>query len=86
MTLGTLDYIRVWAALTGVVLAAGFFVTFYATGQISPTLAMLVSAIGGFEMVLYGQDMAMRRKRNATRPSLPNSRTPRPSSTICERG
>lgn len=63
MTLGTLDYIRVWAALTGLVLALGFFATFYATGQVSPTLAMLVSAIGGFELFLFTQDAWLKRRR-----------------------
>jgi len=63
VTLGTLDYIRVWAALTGLVLAAGFFIAFYATGQISPMLAMLVSAIGGFELFLFTQDAWLKRRR-----------------------
>lgn len=63
LNLGTLHYIRVWAALTGVLLTAAFFVGLYFGQQASPTLAMLVSAIGGFELFLFTQDMWLKRRR-----------------------
>ena len=63
MNHGTLHYIRVWAALTGVLLTAAFFVGLYFGQQASPTLAMLVSAIGGFELFLFTQDMWLKRRR-----------------------
>ena len=63
MTLGTLDYIRVWAALTGVLLTLGFFLGLYLSHQASTTLAMLVSAIGGFELFLFTQDAWLKRRR-----------------------
>jgi zinc transporter ZupT len=59
----TFDVMRVWAALTGVALAVWYFVALYLGFAQSETLPMLVAGIGGFEMVLYGQDL-MRRRRH----------------------
>jgi len=55
---------RVWAAVTGLVLAAWFFAQFYLEGQAPELIAMLVAAIGGFELFLYGQDLLRRRRQN----------------------
>ncbi|MCK9544340.1 MAG: hypothetical protein M0R03_20160 [Novosphingobium sp.] len=64
MKAGTFDLMRGWAALTGLVLALWYF------GQVwegvaapSPTLPMLVAAIGGFELFLFAQDMWLKRSR-----------------------
>jgi hypothetical protein len=54
---------RVWAALTGVVLAVWYFVQLYLGWSVSETIPMLVSGIGGFEMFLFAQDV-MRRRQN----------------------
>ena len=47
MKLSMLDQMRVWAAVTGLVLVLWFFVSLYIGIKSSPTLPMLVSAIGG---------------------------------------
>ena len=59
----TFDVMRVWAALTGIALAAWFFVQLYLGGTPPEALPMLVSGIGGFELVLFVQDL-MRRRQN----------------------
>ena len=62
MKLSMLDQLRVWAAVTGLVLVLWFFVSLYIGIKSSPTLPMLVSAIGGFELFLYAQDLWLKRK------------------------
>ena len=62
MKLSMLDQMRVWAALTGVLLSLGFFAAVYFGVKASPMLPMLVCAIGGFEMFLFGQDVWLKRK------------------------
>ena len=59
----TFELMRVWAALTGVILAAFYFVCLYMGVKTTDTLPMLISGIGGFEMVLYGQDIWFKRSR-----------------------
>ena len=59
----TFDLMRVWAAITGLFLAICYFGALYLGVKISPMLPMLISAIGGFEMVLYGQDLWLRRRQ-----------------------
>ena len=58
----TFDLMRVWAAITGLVLAAWFFGCLYLGVKTTETLPMLISAIGGFEMVLYAQDIWFKRR------------------------
>ncbi|RYE52714.1 MAG: hypothetical protein EOP20_14520 [Hyphomicrobiales bacterium] len=60
----TFDMMRVWAAATGLVLAAWYFAAVYFGFRASELLPMLVTAIGGFEMFLYGQDVWLRKKRS----------------------
>lgn len=60
----TFDLMRVWAAITGIALTVWFFVALYMGGEASPVLPMLVAAIGGFELMLYVQDVVLRRKRH----------------------
>lgn len=60
--MGTFDLMRIWAVLTGLVLVVWYFGELYLGIQPSPFLAMLVTAIGGFEMFLCGQDAWLRRK------------------------
>ena len=59
----TFDLMRLWAVLTGLALCAWFFLATYMGVKSSETLPMLISAIGGFEMVLYFQDLLIKRRR-----------------------
>ena len=61
--LSLLDLLRVWAAVTGLLLAAGFFGALYLGIKASPMLPMLISAIGGFELFLFTQDMWLKWRR-----------------------
>ena len=60
MKLTTFDMMRVWAALTGIVLAALYFARVYDGMPASDMLPMLIAAIGGFELFLLGHDRAKR--------------------------
>ena len=60
---GTFEVMRVWAAVTGLVLALGYFAELYVGIKPTEALPMLIAGIGGFELMLYGQDI-LRRKRN----------------------
>jgi hypothetical protein len=58
----TFELIRVWAAITGIVLAVFYFGCLWAGLKMTETVPMLVTAIGGFELVLYGQDIWLKRR------------------------
>jgi hypothetical protein len=58
------DLVRFWALLTGVALAAWYFVADYLDAVHSQMLPMLVTAIGGFELYLFGQDLWMKWRRS----------------------
>ena len=62
LKLATFDLMRVWAAVTGLVLAAWFFIQLWLGGTVPELVPMLAVAIGGFELMLYAQDI-MRRRR-----------------------
>ncbi|WP_260922286.1 hypothetical protein [Novosphingobium sp. 9] len=62
MKMNTLDLARVWAAITGLLLAVTYFGMLYVRANPSPVLAMLVTAIGGFELFLFGQDEWLKRR------------------------
>ena len=64
MKLTMLDQMRVWAAVTGLVLSAWFFAALWLGLPASANLPMLVVAIGGFELFLFAQDIWLERKRN----------------------
>jgi len=56
------DLTRVWAALTGLILVAWYFIAL-AMGHPAPELvAMMAVTVGGFEIALFGQDVVKRRK------------------------
>lgn len=61
--LSIFDLMRVWAAVTGLVLVAGFFAAPYLGIVASPLLPLLVAAIGGFELFLFSQDIWLKRRR-----------------------
>ncbi len=60
--LSLFDLMRVWAAVTGLVLVAGFFAAPYLGVVASPLVPLLVAAIGGFELFLFSQDMWLKRR------------------------
>ena len=62
MKLSLLDQMRVWVALTGLILALSYFAAIYLGMTVSAVLPMLVTAIGGFELFLYAQDLWLKRK------------------------
>jgi hypothetical protein len=59
----TLDMMRVWAALTGLVLVALVFVQIGVGMKVTDRLPMLAAAIAGFELFLFAQDELNKRKR-----------------------
>ncbi|MES2493630.1 MAG: hypothetical protein V4579_10170 [Pseudomonadota bacterium] len=59
----TFDLMRVWAALTGLALAAWYFLQLYNGVKVSDMLPMLIAGVGGFELVLYAQDLWLKRTR-----------------------
>jgi hypothetical protein len=58
--LSTFDMVRVWAALTGLVLAAVYFLVLMLGHEPSQVITLLVGGIGGFELFLVGQDYLLR--------------------------
>lgn len=60
----TMDLMRLWALLTGVVLAGWYFGALAWAEPIPELLPMLIAGIGGFELFFYGQDAARRRRRH----------------------
>jgi zinc transporter ZupT len=58
------DSLRVWAAVTGLLLAVWYFGALYLKMDVSQTLPMLIAAIGGFELFLVAQDFWFKRTRN----------------------
>jgi hypothetical protein len=59
----TFQLTRVWAALTGIALAAWYFAALWLGFAPAETLPMLVAGIGGFELVLSAQDLARSRRK-----------------------
>lgn len=62
--LSLLDHLRVWAALTGLLLAAGYFGALYLGAAAPQMLPLLITMIGGFEMFLFAQDIWLKRWGN----------------------
>ena len=60
--LSVFDLMRVWAAVTGLALVAGFFAAPFLGVVASPLLPLLVAAIGGFELFLFSQDVWLKRR------------------------
>jgi len=56
------DMTRMWAMLTGVALTVWYLGALYFGFKPSELLPMLVTAIGGFELFLFGQDVWLKRK------------------------
>ena len=60
----TVDMIRIWATLTGLFLVVLYFGSLWAGVVPSPMVAMLATAIGGFEIFFFGQDQWLKRRGN----------------------
>ena len=58
-----LDMMRVWAAITGLVLVTLVSVQMWMGAKITDTLPMLAASIAGFELFLFAQDEVHQRKR-----------------------
>ena len=56
------ETMRVWAAVTGLVLAVWFFASLYLGYTAPEAVPMLIAGIGGFEIMLFAQDVVRRRK------------------------
>ena len=61
MKLNSFDMLRVWAAVTGIVLAMLYFGQVYDGAKVTDMLPMLIAAIGGFELFLLSQDFWVKR-------------------------
>jgi hypothetical protein len=59
----TLDMMRVWAAITGLVLVALVFVEMVLGMKLTDRLPMLAAAIAGFELFLFAHDEVNNWKR-----------------------
>ncbi|MDE2406153.1 MAG: hypothetical protein KGM17_15890 [Sphingomonadales bacterium] len=55
---------RVWAMLTGVVLITWFFAGLALHRPAPDMVSMLATAIAGFEMMLFGQELWFKRGAN----------------------
>lgn len=53
---------RVWAAVTGLILVAWYFGRAYLEMAPPGMLPVLITAIGGFELYFFGQDLKRRRR------------------------
>lgn len=58
----TIDRVRFLAILTGLLLTGLYFVVMVLEFAPSPMIAMLATAIGGFEIFLFGQDQWLKRR------------------------
>ena len=56
------ERIRIFAAMTGLFLVALYFGVMSDGQTPSPMIAMLASAIGGFEIFFFGQDQWLKRR------------------------
>lgn len=59
----TFDLMRLWAMLTGLALAAWYFAGLFMGAKQTETLPMLITAIGGFELFHFAQDIWLKRGR-----------------------
>jgi hypothetical protein len=58
----TLGMMRVWAAITGLVLVALVFGEMVFGVKVTDTLPMLAAAIAGFELFLFTQDIVYKHR------------------------
>lgn len=63
MSRAQIEQVSILACLTGLVLTAAWFIAFAVTGRAPESLAMLASAVGGFELFHFGQGLWLGRTR-----------------------
>ena len=63
MKLDIFDMMRVWAAVTGIVLALLYFGQVYDGVKVTDMLPMLITAIGGFELRFVTLQLCHERSR-----------------------
>lgn len=59
----SMEMVRVWAALTGLFLVAFYFGQIWLEGAPSANVALLATAIAGFEIFFFGQDQWLKRRK-----------------------
>jgi len=64
MTGKTFELMRVWAVLTGLALLTWFFIGLALHEAVPAFVSMMATAIGGFEMMLFGQEVWLKRGAN----------------------
>ena len=64
MTGKTFELMRVWAVLTGLALLVWYFVGLGMHEKVPQFVSMMATAIGGFEMMLFGQEIWFKRGAN----------------------
>ncbi len=63
MSRAQIDQVSILACLTGLVLAVAWFIALGVNGKAPESLAMLASAVGGFELFHFGQGLWFNRAR-----------------------
>lgn len=61
-SLSFFDRLRVWASITGLLVAICYFTALYLGMAVSPMLPLLIAGIGGFEIYHWAQDIAIARR------------------------
>ena len=61
----TIDLLRVWAAITGLLLALVYFVMVYVGRGNPEQVVLLTVAIAGFELFFFAQEISQRFRRRA---------------------
>ena len=61
MTGRTFELMRVWAVLTGLALLTWYFIGLALHEPAPSIVSMLATAIGGFEITLFGQELWVKR-------------------------
>ena len=64
MKLTDFAILRVWACITGLLLAICYLGAAYEGTQLSQTIAQLAVCIAGFELALFGQDWLIKRRNS----------------------
>ena len=67
MTAELFTMVRVWAAITGIALAAWALIAYFIGFGLNESVGMLVAGIGGFEIFLTAQDVWLRRRMGGSR-------------------
>lgn len=65
MKFSTTDLLRVWAAITGLVLTVAYFVMVYVGRGNPDQVVLLTVAIAGFELFFFAQEISQRFRRRA---------------------